>query len=278
MAGFFSIRNWERFQHYKDRDPPWVKLYRDLLTSESWVLGTDLSRVVQVASTLLAPRYSNQIPMRFDLLRKVMSLECKEAEFDKAIKHLANTGFLDIHEVTSDPKSLEQNASKSLATCTSETEQRRAEKSREEIHVPQERDAGPAGRVFDHWRTEFSHPRAQLDTKRRRVIEAALKTYDEATLQAAISGYRQSPHHMGQNERRTVYDDIELFLRDSKHVEAGLNFARGPPAAAMSAVGRAREKLRNGNGNGRVVSEQFGGESEAGLGSTAGLLRRIPDS
>jgi hypothetical protein len=25
------IKNWAQFQHFKDRKPPWVKLYRDLL-------------------------------------------------------------------------------------------------------------------------------------------------------------------------------------------------------------------------------------------------------
>lgn len=130
MAEVFCIRSWERFQHYKDRDPPWVKLYRDLLTSESWVLGTDLSRVVQVASTLLAPRYRNQIPLRFDLLRKVMSLECKEQEFIKAIRHLVATGFVEIQQVTSDSEIPGQSASTTLATCTSETEQSREDQIR----------------------------------------------------------------------------------------------------------------------------------------------------
>lgn len=159
-------------------------------------------------------------------------------------------------------------------TQTTETEDKKVPSE----PVPQERDAGPVEHVFEHWRVEFGHPRSQLDPKRRRVIQAALKTYDEATLRAAISGYRNSPHHMGQNERRTVYDDIELFLRDATHIENGLKFARGPPPPAMSAVARAREKLRNGNGDGRVVSEQFGGQSEASMGATAGLLRRVPDS
>ena len=27
----FRIRNWSRFQHYKNRRPPWIRLYRDLL-------------------------------------------------------------------------------------------------------------------------------------------------------------------------------------------------------------------------------------------------------
>jgi hypothetical protein len=30
------IKNWSQFQHFKDRRPPWVKLYRDLLDDMEW--------------------------------------------------------------------------------------------------------------------------------------------------------------------------------------------------------------------------------------------------
>ena len=31
-----KIKNWRRFQHFKDRKPPWVKLYHDLLDDIKW--------------------------------------------------------------------------------------------------------------------------------------------------------------------------------------------------------------------------------------------------
>ena len=31
-----KIKNWKKFQHFKDRRPPWIKLYRDLLESPDW--------------------------------------------------------------------------------------------------------------------------------------------------------------------------------------------------------------------------------------------------
>lgn len=127
MTAVIVVHNWERFQHYKDRDPPWIKLYRDLLTSESWVLGNDDSRLVQVAITLLAARYHNATPLNFTLLRKVASLDLTDAKFTTAINHLAATKFLSIQEVDDTCK---QGASSVLATCTSETEQSRAEQSR----------------------------------------------------------------------------------------------------------------------------------------------------
>lgn len=30
------IKNWHQFQHFKDRRPPWIKLYRDLLDDLEW--------------------------------------------------------------------------------------------------------------------------------------------------------------------------------------------------------------------------------------------------
>jgi hypothetical protein len=123
MARVLVVKSWDRYQHYKDRDPPWVKLYRDTLTTEAWVLGTDLSRLLQLASTMLAARYSNKIPLTFPLLRKVMSLDCTEPDFASAIAHLVEYDFLEIQEVADVPK---PDASSVLAACTSETEQRQS--------------------------------------------------------------------------------------------------------------------------------------------------------
>lgn len=272
-----SVKGWERFQHYKDRDPPWVKLYRDLLSSESWVLGTDASRLLQIASILLAARYSNQIPHRWDLIRKVASIDCTEKQFDEAVRHLCANGFLEIHTVTTESSPVAQSASTPLATCPSEAEaEAEAEKRQRRLRpVEQGLDGGPVDRVFAHWRSEFKHPKASLDPKRRRAIQRSLESYDEDTLRTAITGYQLSPHHMGQNDQRTVYDDISLFLRDAEHIERGLNFARAPPVAAKSAVEVARENLQrsmNGGRNGAVVSEQDG-RGDGHMAALIGVLR-----
>lgn len=137
-----ALKNWERHQHYKDRDPPWVKLYRDLLTSESWVLGTDVSRVVQVASILLAARYNNAIPNVWNVFRKVTSIDCTEAQFGDALSHLVATNFLEIQACASATNPLSQDASSPLSKCPSEAEQRRGraegEKTRARDVVPRE--------------------------------------------------------------------------------------------------------------------------------------------
>jgi hypothetical protein len=248
-AEILALCGWERFQHYKDRDPPWVKLYRDLLTSESWVLGTDASRLLQLASVLLAARYSNKIPYQYDMLRRVATLDMSEKVFIQAVKHLQATNFLEIQRCPNGVEVLAQSASTTLAPCTSEAE---AEQSKEEdrgredkISVELKLDRGkvvpletPVERVFAHWRQVHNHPRAHLDARRRKLIENGLRGYSEADLCESIAGYRNSSHHMGSNDRNTVYDDIEIFLRDAKHIENGLRFAREPPSAPVSSLTR----------------------------------------
>lgn len=239
---FLSLKGWERFQHYKDRDPPWVKFYRDILSSESWVLGTDASRLVQCASVLLAARYANKIPCRYDLIKKVASLDLSERQFNDAIKHLAATNFLEIQEVTEQNGAMAQDASNLLAKCSSETEQRQSREEAEKKVPTEPVEQGSTddiSKVFIHWQQVHRKPRAKLDDKRRAAIRKALKHYSEADLCQAISGYLNSPHHMGQNQTATVYDDIELFLRDSKHVDAGLRFYAEPPRTDLSPKTRA---------------------------------------
>jgi hypothetical protein len=112
-------------------------------------------------------------------------------------------------------------------------------KATDDPETETETDSETVLRVFEFWRSTYRHPQAKLDPKRRKLIRAALRNYSETDLCAAIGGYQNSPHHMGQNDRGTVYDSIELFLRDAKHIDAGLAFARNPPRTDLSTLTRA---------------------------------------
>lgn len=220
------VKNWEKFQHYSNRDPTWIKLYRDVMTSESWVLGNDTSRLLQIAITLLAARYKNAIPNRFELIKKVASIDMTEIQFKKALQHLSEQNFLEIQGV-------EHPASTPLAQRYARVEESRGEEKREDISIPSESHSDKSedvALVFDHWKLAWNHPRAALDPKRMLIIKRALKGYSAADLCRCISGYQNSTHHTGQNDRQTVYDSIDLFLRDAARIDAGLRFADTPQA------------------------------------------------
>ena len=52
----YKIKNWDNYQHYKTRCPPWIKLHFTLLSSEDWVCLDDSSRVLAIVCMLLASR------------------------------------------------------------------------------------------------------------------------------------------------------------------------------------------------------------------------------
>ena len=90
--------------------------------------------------------------------------------------------------------------------------------------------------VFAHWQQVMDHPRAQLDEKRVRVIKARLLGYTVEELKLAIDGCKLTPHNMGDNDRRTVFDGIHLIFRDADQVD------RFKATANRSADGRTSVK------------------------------------
>lgn len=57
------IRNLEKYQHYRDRNPPWVKLHRDLLENYEFEQLPDATKAHALLLLLLAARIGNVIPI-----------------------------------------------------------------------------------------------------------------------------------------------------------------------------------------------------------------------
>lgn len=62
MPSHIEVKNYEHFQHYKDRRPPWIKLYNDLLEDYEFGCLPDASKWLAVGLWLLASRTGNRIP------------------------------------------------------------------------------------------------------------------------------------------------------------------------------------------------------------------------
>jgi hypothetical protein len=74
--------------------------------------------------------------------------------------------------------------------------------------------------IFNHWKTVHAHPKAILDAKRRRLISDRLEEgFSVDDLNLAIDGCKASAWHMGENDRRKVFDSLDLIFRDASHVE-----------------------------------------------------------
>ncbi len=97
MKGFFSVKNFERYQHYKDRSPPWIKLYNDLLDDYEFGILPDASKFHIIAIGLLASRTSNRIPADAGwVARKIGATTTVD------LTMLAKSGFIILDQISSD--------------------------------------------------------------------------------------------------------------------------------------------------------------------------------
>lgn len=108
------------------------------------------------------------------------------------------------------------------------------EQNRTESKTPMS-SSGEPDRVFTYWQDVMNHPKAKLDRKRRQKIRDRLADgYSVDDLMRAVDGCSKSPHHMGHNDRGTVYDDIELICRDAPHVDKFIRLAGEPDLTNLS--------------------------------------------
>lgn len=62
MTGYLTVKNWEEFQHYADRSPPWIKLHRTILDDYEFTSLPDASKAHLMLIWLLASVKDGRIP------------------------------------------------------------------------------------------------------------------------------------------------------------------------------------------------------------------------
>lgn len=81
--------------------------------------------------------------------------------------------------------------------------------------------------VFAEWSSVTARgSRTKLDRKRRAVIDKALREYPLADVLDAVRGVRLSPFHMGDNDRKTTYNDLRHILGDAERLERFRDYQR----------------------------------------------------
>jgi hypothetical protein len=126
MTVYFRIRSWEKFQHYKDRAPPWIKLHREILSSRTWVMLDDNAKALAIACMLLAADTDNKVPADPAYIKRVAYLQTTPD-----LTPLVETDFIEL--INENGTSL-ASASTALAKDTEcSPEERREEQRRADI-------------------------------------------------------------------------------------------------------------------------------------------------
>ncbi|HLH75920.1 MAG TPA: hypothetical protein VKV28_03835 [Candidatus Binataceae bacterium] len=89
MTRWWRVRNFERFQHYKDRNPPWIRLYGALWRDRAFFRLPDAAKAHLIGLFSLAARLDNRIPNDPDWLAHEL---CASQPID--LQALAQAGFL----------------------------------------------------------------------------------------------------------------------------------------------------------------------------------------
>lgn len=114
---YLQVKNFEAFQHYRNRAPIWIKLYRSLLTDYEFASLPDATKAHLILIWLIASETENRVPADPDwIARRIGAQESVNLDL------LVRLGFLE--ETTSNPataydqpyqKDTQKSASKSLA-------------------------------------------------------------------------------------------------------------------------------------------------------------------
>lgn len=109
------VKGWSRFQHYKHRRPPWIRLYRELLDDVTWHRLPIASRALAPMLWLLASEtQEGSIDGDSDAL--AFRLHVASSELDEALNPLIAAGWI----IKSDPASVLLAPRKQHATSESE--------------------------------------------------------------------------------------------------------------------------------------------------------------
>lgn len=99
-GGTVTIKNWARYQHYKHRSPPWIRLYGDLLDPKAcpWYRGlSDNAARFLVELWLAARRDGGVIPYdSLMILRECGRPSAHKPLLDSAISELASAGAIKV--------------------------------------------------------------------------------------------------------------------------------------------------------------------------------------
>jgi len=203
-------KNWNDFQHYKNRSPSWIKLHKRLLDDYEFQMLPLASRALAPMLWLLASEYTDAI---IDETEDAIAFRMRMSvgDFNKAINPLINSSFFECL----------QDASTLLAPCLprEEKEKRREEKEKSNVKL-QATLTDEVISIFEYWQTTMNHHRAHLDDKRKKIIKSAIKIgYSIDDIKLAITGCSKTPHNIGENDAKQRYDGLHIILKDADNID-----------------------------------------------------------
>jgi len=205
---YFRVKNFEKFQHYKERNPPWIKIHRSIFEDYEFSCLQDASKLHLVLIWLLASQCDNQLPADPEWLKRKLGVNGRVD-----VQTLIDKGFLLIDEsVVQDASTLHTNAdSETEAEAETETETytpTECEGAFEMCWQKYPRKAGNKKKAF----VEF---KKTVWPQGDQGVENFLKKMNEYTASVSEVGYLQYGETFFRNWRDMVVSDVSPRKNDN---------------------------------------------------------------
>lgn len=229
---YLAVRNFRKFQHYKDRKPPWIKLYSSLLDDYAFSCLQDASKLHAILIWLLASQHENKLPNDAKWIAGKIS-----ATDPVDLDGLIAAGYL---VPWSEDTACKQDASNTLAERSgSATPREQRTEKRKNISKAAEPPDERITAVLDHYRRK--HPRRRPGNRKDiAAIVRALKVYTVDEVCAAIDGNAADAWHTEHAKNELTY-----VLRDTGKIDQFIALSKSPALPA----GTPRIPSSNGNGH-----------------------------
>jgi len=91
------VKGWKKFQHYKDRNPPWIKLNKELLHNRKWFKLSDASKALSIMLWLIASEHEKHMSGLLDDDPEEIAFRTRmdEKKVVECIKELISQGFIE---------------------------------------------------------------------------------------------------------------------------------------------------------------------------------------
>jgi hypothetical protein len=230
------IKNWDRFQHFKDRKPIWIKLYRDLLDDLNWHELDGKSAKALVMIWLIASEELGKLP---EIKTLAFRLRMSEKETKEVVTKLSQW--------------LEQD---DINTISGVYQDDMPEKRREETDKDKEKEketdtpSGVSQQVWDSFVKQRKTKKAQVTAL---VIDGIQKEADKAgwTLEMALNevvvrnwqSFKAEWVAKPENKADQVFTTVpSRFSRDPALIEVENKLKQGVPMPPE--IRAAMERLR----------------------------------
>jgi hypothetical protein len=124
------IKNWSRFQHFKDRRPPWIKLYRDLLDDVEWFKLRGDAKGLLINLWLIASENNGDVPdietLSFRLRLPAKEIATQIITLSHWLEQLDIRAISSRHQLDTPEKRREERETEKEGETEAETEAERA--------------------------------------------------------------------------------------------------------------------------------------------------------